>query len=196
MAWSVRRFLGLDEVTAAELNQLRTNLNDHLRLHTHSGTDGDGASKAGWETGASFLGFTANYVQSNNTGSDWATFTEDASCEFGGYLQNTVGPPAQNNFIEWDLPLTSGTWRFDLLHTTASDNGIYTVTLEGVSLGTIDGYSAATTRNVASSITGFTVAAQPRNTLLSLRFTMATKHASSTGYRGRIQFISMRRTGA
>lgn len=79
----------------------------------------------------------------------------------------------QNDSVAWDLVLAAGTWNLSLMHQQNTQRGIYTVAFDGTTLGTIDGY-AATSSNVIS--------------------TMATKNASSTGFLGSIQALSLRRT--
>lgn len=98
---------------------------------------------------------------------------------------------AQNAEIGWDVVLVAGTWTFELMHFQANDNGIYSVQVDAVEKGTIDGYAAAATRNVRSSITGIVVATTAK---VRITLKMATKNASSTSYFGRIQHVQLRRT--
>lgn len=98
---------------------------------------------------------------------------------------------AQNDAISWDVVLGAGTWTLELLHITSTDRGIYTVVLGGSSVGTIDGYSAAATYNVRSSVTGITVSSAVKQ---RLTLSMKTKNASSTNYYGVIQHVQLRRT--
>lgn len=98
---------------------------------------------------------------------------------------------AQNDEIGWDVYLAAGTWEFWLLHITNNNRGIYTVTLDGASVGTIDGYSAGSVSYVESPIAGHVVATAGLKRLL---LKMSTKNASSSGYVGSIQLVGMRRT--
>jgi len=98
---------------------------------------------------------------------------------------------AQNSQIGWDVVLAAGTWDFELTHNQDSNRGIYTVAFDGSSVGTIDGYQAATTVNVRSSITGIVVAATAKK---RLTLTMATKNASSSSFFGTIAHVRLQRT--
>ncbi len=112
---------------------------------------------------------------------------------------------AQNDDITWDIVLSAGTWTVELMHSTGTNRGIYTVSLStdgssftnvgsspyNASASTIDGYSAAGTSETRSSLTGITVATTGR---YALRLRMATKNASSSNYLGAIQHVQFRRT--
>jgi hypothetical protein len=96
---------------------------------------------------------------------------------------------AQNDYYEWPIVLSSGVWNLLLHHRKSTNVGIYTVSLDGVSIGTIDGYAAAVAAG-QDTITGFT----PTSGLHLLRFTMATKNAASSAYAANILAVSLRRT--
>lgn len=108
-----------------------------------------------------------------------------------------VSSGTQNDLIGWDIMLPAGTWTFELMHTQSTDRGIYTVTLTAsgglseVSIGTIDGYAAAATYNVRSSLS---VPFQSAPAKRRLQLKMATKNASSSAYKGAIQSAQLRRT--
>jgi hypothetical protein len=94
-------------------------------------------------------------------------------------------------YVEWDVVLGAGTWTVELMHTRQNDAGIYTVSLDGVSVGTIDGYNVSSQFSFLSSITSVAVAATAK---ITARLTMATKHASSSSYFGRVHWLQFRRT--
>lgn len=128
--------------------------------------------------------FTAPATQTN-----WNTIQAGSSSQiFGGYKVTTG---AQNAEIGWDVVLAAGTWTLSLLHATGIDVGIYTASLDGVSIGTIDGYAASGVNNVVSTITGITVAPSGKKRLL---LKMATKNATSTSYLARISGLRLLRT--
>lgn len=142
-----------------------------------------------------FFSFGPQDVVYSNVG--WATFTQSGSTFYGG--RRDTDNSNQNNEVVYALPvaLTAGTWKFVLLHTTSLDRGIYTVAVSPdaaawTDLTTIDGYSASSTANVRSEVTGLTVAAGMR----FVRLKMATKNVSSTFYRGTHQLFTGVRTGA
>ncbi len=99
---------------------------------------------------------------------------------------------AQNDWIEFWLVLKAGTWDFELLHHKDSNRGIYAVSLDGVALGTIDGYAGSTTLNQRDSLSGIAVS---RSGVHKLRLTMASKNASSSLYYCIIDGVRMMRTG-
>jgi len=118
----------------------------------------------------------------------WGNRGVDTGCLYNGKLLSQAG---QNDYIEWPVVLSAGTWTFSLLHITYEGGGIYTVSLDGNSEGTIDGYSSAEIKNVLSTITGITVTTPGK---VALRLTMATKNASASNYIGLIQHVRLIRT--
>jgi hypothetical protein len=106
----------------------------------------------------------------------------------------TSNSAAQNDSAAWDVWLDAGTYKFAILHWTFTDGGIFSIQLDGVQQGTIDAYSAGSTFNIYSEVTGIVVSAvyTPRSFMLK----MTSKNASSTGYWMRLQSMSWVRTGA
>lgn len=127
-------------------------------------------------------------TQPNATVGTWVT-----SISLGnlgqGFRTNTA-TAAQNDSISYDLALAAGTWTFTLVHGKGTTRGIYTVQIDGVTIGTIDGYAAAAA-DAISTITGVAVATPglKRVTLL-----MATKNPSSTNYAGVPTAMSLGKT--
>lgn len=103
-----------------------------------------------------------------------------------------ISSGAQNAFIEWDLPMDGGTWTFDLMYRKDATYGIYTISVDGVSVGTIDGYAGVAAVSNLTSVTGIVVAPGMR----AVRLTMATKNASSSNYTALFNSLSLVRTGA
>jgi hypothetical protein len=100
---------------------------------------------------------------------------------------------AQNNTIVWeDILLDAGTYEIDLFHFTGAGYGIYSVQIDGVEVGTIDGYAAAGAR-AFTRLTGIAIAAAGRH---SVGLVMATKNVASGGYQGEISAITVVRTAA
>lgn len=97
---------------------------------------------------------------------------------------------AQDASVAWDVLLGAGTWTIALLHDTGTDRGIYTVKIDGSSVGTIDGY-AASGAAARSSLTGVAVASSG---LKRVSLVMSTKNASSTGYRASVSALLFTRT--
>lgn len=119
---------------------------------------------------------------------NWNTISLSPNAPYGG-LQASTG--AQNAEINWDISLSAGTWTFALIHTTYINRGIYSVQLDGVEKGTIDGYSGSAVFGVRSTIAGIAVSTSGK---VTLKLKMATKNASSSSYFGAIHHILFQRT--
>lgn len=98
---------------------------------------------------------------------------------------------AQNDEINFDLILARGTWDIELLFTKNTSYGIYSVQINSVEKGTIDGYDASNTFNNLSTISGVDI---PQTAKYQLKLKMATKNASSSNYTGAVNHIQLRRT--
>lgn len=122
------------------------------------------------------------------TSTNWDTNTADSACVFAARKESSG---AQNDEIAWDVLIPAGTWTFEMMHTRGTDRGVYTVYLDTTSIGTVDGYFAATARNTRSSFTGIVRSSQE---LVALKLKMETKNAASTNYLGSVQAIQLRRT--
>lgn len=124
--------------------------------------------------------------------SGWGTIAFATTTVYSGIVTSTG---AQNDYREWPVLLATGTWRLDILGYTGPNQGIITVSLDGVTVGTIDQYSGAQVKNVLLTLSGITVASAGNK---RLRFTMATRNGSNVatpGYFGILQEAAMVRTG-
>lgn len=108
---------------------------------------------------------------------------------FCGELSSSTVVDAEASF---DFYAESGTYTLDLVHKKTTDRGIYTVQVDGVTEGTIDGYAtpAAAARD---SITNITIATTGVH---RLRLLMASKNVSSSAFRGGVSGAVLTRTGA
>jgi hypothetical protein len=121
--------------------------------------------------------WTSDYLNVNDTGS-----------AYSGWVNISSG--AQNDAISFDFACAAGTYSFELFHLAFTNRGIYTVRIDGVSVGTIDGYAAAILTPSRDVVTGIAIAAgQHTVTLL-----MATKNASSSSFFGIIERAVLTRT--
>jgi hypothetical protein len=116
-------------------------------------------------------GWAVNFV-----GSDGAVTLGTANLSGGGMQ---YGAGAQFDSIEWDVVLAPGTWDLEFMTTKYVDCGIITVTLDGVSMGTIDTYAGGASYNQLVGITGMTVTVEGKQ---RLKFSVDTKNGSSSGY--------------
>ncbi len=108
-----------------------------------------------------------------------------------GAVQRSTG--AQHAEASFDFYAESGTYILDVVHTRGNDRGIYTVEVDGASVGTIDGYVAAGGAAMTTSIAGIHLATTGVH---RARLRMATKNASSSSYFGYLSEMYLTRTGA
>lgn len=99
---------------------------------------------------------------------------------------------AQNAEVSWDTYFDSVTWKYAQLHQMDPSCGIYSIRLDGVEQGTIDGYNSVSTLNRYDEITGLSVTTAAVKTF-AIR--MATKNASATNYYGLLNSCAWIRTG-
>ena len=114
----------------------------------------------------------------------------DSGLKFANGGSGLAGGLSQNDEVAWDVVLAAGTWDVTLHHRKSTNVGIYTVTVDGSSIGTVDGYAAAAAA-AATTISGVSVATTGKK---RLKFKMATKNASSSDYVATIHKVTLRRT--
>lgn len=98
------------------------------------------------------------------------------------YLYNCRGynsSRVQNEELHYKCFLPAGTYTFRLLHTTYSNQGIVTLSVDGSDEGTIDTYSAGVVNGVVSDVTSIVVAS---GKWLDVKMKMATKNGSASAY--------------
>lgn len=132
---------------------------------------------------------TVNFAHTLADSSGVWTVTPDATKIFGGSI---LSNGTQDEYAEWDVAVVPGTYVLKLLHDRATNRGIYTVTLDGASLGTIDGYNASPDLAV-SALSSFTVSTTG---IVPVRFAMATRNASSSNFFASISGFTLTRTGS
>lgn len=103
-----------------------------------------------------------------------------------GHLQSTGG--SSSDAVSWDTYLDSVTWKVAIVLIKDVNRGIITIKFNGSSVGTIDGYAAATTPNTYAEVTGIVVATPAVTTV---QLATATKNASSSAYYGDIQSVAL-----
>lgn len=108
------------------------------------------------------------------------------------YLNTTKNSSGvSGDSIEWDVLLGAGTYTFDLFHMKDADVGIYTLSIDGVDKGTIDGYAAAPAASSLPAITGIVLATSG---IKRVKLRMVTKNGASSAYFGRISGAKFTRT--
>lgn len=135
-------------------------------------------------TGQPTMGWFPWQAEFSKVGANWARGNDSLSLGMG-YLFDQ--PASQNDEIVWNVYLDSVTWKFPLIYNSFASAGIATIQLDGSTVGTIDMYSAGTTRNVYSEITGIAVATPG---VKAMKVLLATKNASSTRYDAILQSLA------
>ena len=121
-----------------------------------------------------------------------ATFTKDQhSTALGGGYYTSNG--AQNDYFDTDFWSEARTYKYAQVVRKDSNIGIATISIDGSSVGTLDGYNASTLQSQYQEITGIVVATAG---VKSIQVKMATKNASSTNYYGYIGSMAWISTGA
>lgn len=120
------------------------------------------------------------------TNVNWSTFNYASASS--GSLDSSG---AQNAEASWDVVLGAGTWTLETVVITSISRGIITASLDGTNIGTMDCYSGSSVVHVHKIITDISIATSGKK---RLRFLMATKNASSSGYLGQVETIQFRRT--
>lgn len=98
----------------------------------------------------------------------------------GGLFQGWVSqndPGSLNDSASYDFACGAGTYKLELLHLVSTNRAIYTVKIDGGTVGTIDGYAGAF-GYVRSTLTNVSISAGQH----VLTFVALTKNASSSGY--------------
>jgi len=129
-----------------------------------------------------------NVLMPPATQTGWSARVNNSNSQGYTYLQSSS---AVNAEIGWDMALAAGTWEVSFMHLSDFNAGIFTVSLDGKTVGTTDSYAAATVFNTIATFAGITVITPGVKRLL---FKMATKNASSSAFAGTLQMVSMRRT--
>jgi hypothetical protein len=136
--------------------------------------------------GPTLFGRTVDICPFFATGNtNWSTW-QIANLMWFGYELYSTG--AQNAARWWDIALEAGQWDLEIRCATFSAAGIISIQIDGVTVGTIDTYSASTVYGV-KKITRITV---PTSGVHQLKFLMATKNGSASAYYGDISALQLR----
>jgi len=90
---------------------------------------------------------------------------------------------AQNDSITFDFICNAGTHTLEFFHLPFMNRGIYTLQIDGTTIGTVDGFSNSLVPTRAV-LTGIVVSTSGQHTFTIL---MATKNASSSAYMGMVE---------
>src|SRR6266702_5348712 len=109
--------------------------------------------------------------------------------DFNNLAPFSLSSGAQNDSISYDFITAGGVYTLDFLHLIGPNRGIYTVAIDGVTVGTVDGYAAdylqsendaSLSKPLMTTLTGIGLSGASH----VLSFTMATKNASASAYYG------------
>lgn len=117
------------------------------------------------------------------------TLSLNASQILGHWFEQQ--PAAQNDKCQLVTSLPAGEYQLHMVGHTSSASGITTVKMDGTSLGTPDWYTASGGFNAKRSL-NFTVDIGGEKVFT---FTMATKNASSSGYKQQVTYLYIIKTG-
>jgi len=118
--------------------------------------------------------------------------------DFTTFAPLSLSDGAQNSSVSYDFICAAGIYSFNLLHIIGPNRGIYTVTIDDVTVATIDGYAADYYTGqgqigapTMSTVTGIFLSAGAH----IIKFAMDTKNASSSAYYGSVSSAVFTRTG-
>jgi len=127
-------------------------------------------------------------VQVATVGSWTPTYlTNTDTGNFVGWVNISDG--AQNDQISFDFACEAGVYSVELVHLPFLSRGIYTLKVDGATIGTIDGYSNSLVPT-RSRLTGVTLTSGQH----VLTVLMATKNASASQYLGMIERFTFTQT--
>lgn len=118
-------------------------------------------------------------------GNSVPVFTQNNGAWRGGYrsLVNT------GDYVEWDVAMAAGKWVLNV-ETLKADGGTFSVSLDGVQVGTVDTYSTTGTRAARDDLPVVTIRDAG---VYRVRLTLTSKHASATTYVSRISGFTLGR---
>lgn len=114
--------------------------------------------------------------------------TNTDTTNFVGWVN--VSDSAQNDSISFDFVCNAGTHTLEFYHLPFQNRGIYTLRIDGSTIGTIDGYATGLVPT-RSLLSGITISTTGQHTLTVL---MATKNASSSAYMGMMDHAVLTQT--
>jgi hypothetical protein len=110
----------------------------------------------------------------------------------GTWIHSGDGPwlessNTQGDAVTYRVSAAAGDFEVVLVHFAGPNRGIYHVEVDGVELGTIDGYAGSGTPDSRGVVAATIASPGPHD----VTFRMATKNASSSGYYGLIQGVAI-----
>lgn len=109
--------------------------------------------------------------------------------QYNHYMFNSS--QSDGDQIDYKAYMTKGTWKCRVLGTTNTTHGIFDIKVNGTTVHTIDGYSAANTFNVRDTSSEFNITSDG---LKTISVVINGKNASATTYYAFITYITFWRT--
>lgn len=106
------------------------------------------------------------------------------------FTQVSNSPAVQGDAASFPFACVAGTYSLQEVLVKASDQGIQTWSVDGTTVGTVDGYAVASGWQ-GGNVNGIVIAASGNHTLT---MTMASKNASSSGFGTRVHVVTLQRT--
>lgn len=114
---------------------------------------------------------------------------QQANAMFQSYFYNYA--TATGSWADYKVYLDAGTYTFLIYYIQLATAGIVDIDLDGVEIGSFDGYNGSTIYNLRYTVTGISVAAAG---LKTIRLRQDGKNESSSGYSAAITYMALWRT--
>ena len=98
----------------------------------------------------------------------------------------------EESYLEWEIPLQSGTYTIDVVHVMTDDAGVLALSLDGSPVGPgIDAYRPAADGFAFNQVGTFSDVVVAATGIHTLRIATPTKNPASTGYFGYLTWIRL-----
>ncbi len=122
------------------------------------------------------------------------SWTQDATSGTGSIAGHVaqLSDGSQNTEGQYKIVLAAGTYKMYLHHDRDINRGIYTISVDGTAINTVDAYAATRVVAVLSTVT--TALTISTSKLVTVNIKMASKNASSSAYYANFYEIVFART--
>jgi len=104
-----------------------------------------------------------------------------------GYRSSAAGGDS-TSWLEWDVPLGVGDWSLRVVYTSSHDAGIMTFSLDGIDVGSVDGYDASIVHNRQATIGNIHVHGAGSHVL---KVRLDAKNPASSNYYGYLAWLRL-----
>jgi len=117
----------------------------------------------------------------------WDGIQINSSSMNNGYRSSASGGDS-TSWLEWDVPLAVGDWSLRVVYTSSHDAGIMTFSLDGIDVGSVDGYDASIVHNRQATIGNIHVHAAGSHVL---KVRLDAKNPASSNYYGYLAWLRL-----